>query len=173
MTDAALFETERLCLRKFSLDDADFVLEILNEPAFIRFIGDRQVRTTEDARRYIQERVIFSYERNGFAMFRVALKEDDTPIGMCGLVRRDTLEDVDIGFAFLERYWSKGYASESARAVMEYAQNELRIPRVVGIVDPANSGSIRVLEKLGLRFARMVRLSEDDIELKLFTPDGK
>lgn len=173
MTNAILFETERLCLRKFTLDDADFILAILNEPAFIRFIGDRHVRTIEDARRYIQERVIHSYERNGFAMFRAALKEDDTPIGMCGLVRRDTLEDVDIGFAFLERYWSKGYASEAARAVMEYARDELHIPRIVGIVDPANSGSIHVLEKLGLQFARMVRLSEDDIELKLFTPDGK
>jgi RimJ/RimL family protein N-acetyltransferase len=173
MTNAILLETERLFLRKFTLEDADFVLKILNEPAFIRFIGDRHVRTTEDARRYIQERVIYSYERNGFAMFRVALKEDDTPIGMCGLVRRDTLEDVDIGFAFLEHYWSKGYASESARAVMEYAQNKLRIPRVVGIVDPANAGSICVLEKLGLQFARMVRLLEDGIELKLFTPNGE
>ncbi len=168
-----LFETARLHLRKLTVEDAEFILELLNEPAFIRNIGDRNLRTVDDARQYIQNRIIHSYEVNGFSMFRVALKENDQPIGMCGLVRRDTLEDVDIGYALLERYWSKGYAYEAAQAMMDYAKNELRIPRIVGIVDPANAGSIRVLEKLGLQFARMVRLSEDDIELKLFTPDGR
>jgi ribosomal-protein-alanine N-acetyltransferase len=168
-----LLETERLRLRKLSVDDADFILELLNEPAFIRNIGDRRVRTAEDARQYIQTRVIHSYETYGFGMYLVALKTNDLPIGICGPVKRDTLEDVDIGFAFLERHWSQGYASESASAMMAYAKEKLGIGRIVGIVDPANPGSIRVLEKLGLKFARMVRLSADDIELKLFTPDGK
>ncbi|MBI5295757.1 MAG: GNAT family N-acetyltransferase [Chloroflexi bacterium] len=168
-----LLETERLCLRTISEDDADFILELLNEPAFIRNIGDRQVRSSGDARQYIQSRVIHSYETHGFGMYLVERKEDGLPLGICGLVRRETLEDVDIGFAFLERYWSQGYASESAAAVMAYARETLGIGRIVGIVDPANGGSMRVLEKLGLKFARLVRLSAEDIELKLFTPDGQ
>ncbi len=165
-------ETDRLRLRTISVNDADFILALLNEPAFIRNIGDRQVRTAGDACQYIQSRVIHSYETHGFGMYLVERKEDGLPLGICGLVRRETLEDVDIGFAFLERYWSQGYASESAAAVMAYARETLGIGRIVGIVDPANGGSMRVLEKLGLKAARLVRLSEDDIELKLFTPDG-
>ena len=165
-------ETDRLRLRTISEDDANFILALLNEPAFIRNIGDRGVRTPDNARGYIRDRVMRSYERFGFGMYLVERKVDGLPLGICGLVRRETLADVDIGFAFLERYWSQGYASESAAAVMVYAKEQLGIGRIVGIVDPANSGSMRVLEKLGLKAARLVRLSEDDIELKLFTPDG-
>lgn len=167
-----LLETERLRLRTISENDADFILALLNEPAFIRNIGDRQVRSNGDARQYILSRVIHSYETHGFGMYLVERQADGLPLGICGLVRRETLADVDIGFAFLERYWSQGYAFESASAMMAYAHERLGLERIVGIVDPANGSSIRVLEKLGLKFARMVRLSEDDIELKLFTPDG-
>ncbi|MFZ5877998.1 MAG: GNAT family N-acetyltransferase [Chloroflexota bacterium] len=165
-------ETDRLRLRTISEDDADFILELLNEPAFIRNIGDRGVRAPDDARGYIRDRVMRSYERFGFGMYLVERKADGLPLGICGLVKRDTLEDVDIGFAFLERHWAQGYASESAAAVMAYAKEQLGIGRIVGIVDPSNGGSMRVLEKLGLKAARLLRLSADDIELKLFTPDG-
>jgi RimJ/RimL family protein N-acetyltransferase len=163
-----LLETDRLLLRKITVDDSAFILDLLNQPSFIQFIGDRGVRTLLDARKYISTRIAASYEKFDFGLYLTSLKEDQTPIGICGLVKRPALRDVDIGFAFLPQYWSKGYAFESASAVMDYAKSTLEIKRVVGIVAPDNSGSIRVLEKIGLRFERMVKLSEDDIELKLF-----
>ena len=163
-----VLETERLILRQFSTEDADFILELLNEPSFIRNIGDRGVRTTADAHSYILNGPVTSYIKNGFGLYLVKLKATDESIGMCGLIKRDTLEDVDIGYAFLPRYWSKGYAVESAQAVKEYARNVVGLNRIVAITDPENEGSIRVLEKIGLTFEKMVRLSEDDIELKLF-----
>ena len=162
-----ILETERLVLRKFSVEDADFILRLLNEPSFIRNIGDRGVRTLEDARSYILRVPIASYERNGFGLYLVMLKETGESIGMCGLIKREELEDVDIGYAFLPEYWSKGYAVESALAVKEYARDVIGLKRLVAITDPENQGSIRVLEKIGLRFEKMIRLSEDDIELKL------
>ena len=163
-----VIETERLSLRQFFLADAAFIRELLNEPSFIQNIGDRGVRTLSDAEKYLETGPIASYARNGFGLYLVLLKESNEPIGMAGLIKRDTLEDVDVGYAFLPRYWSKGYAIESVLALMEYAKNIVRLQRVVAIVDPANQGSIRVLEKAGFQFEKMVRLSEDDIELKLF-----
>ena len=163
-----VIETERLVLRHLSPEDAGFILELLNEPSFIRNIGDRGVRTIEGANSYILNGPVASYAKNGFGLYLVKLKETDESIGMCGLIKRDTLEDVDIGYAFLPRFWSKGYAVESAKAVKEYGKNTIGLKRIVAIVDPENEGSIRVLEKIGLQFEKMVRLSEDDIELKLF-----
>jgi RimJ/RimL family protein N-acetyltransferase len=154
-----------------TVDDAGFILELLNDPSFIQNIGDRQVRTLEDARGYIQNGPVASYDRHGFGLCLVLLKETNEPIGMCGLIRRDTLDDVDIGYALLPRFWSKGYASEAAQATLAYARDVVGLKRVVAITDPANAGSIRVLEKLGLRFEKMVRLSVDDIDLKLFGAD--
>ena len=163
-----VLETERLILRQLSAEDADFILELLNEPSFIRNIGDRGVRTIDDANAYIQNGPVASYTKNGFGLYLVKLKETGESIGMCGLIKRDTLEDVDIGYAFFPRFWSKGYAVEAAQAVKEYAKNVIGLKRLVAIVDPENEGSIRILEKIGLEFEKMVRLSEDDIELKLF-----
>lgn len=163
-----ILETERLLIRQLSTEDAGFILELLNEPSFIRNIGDRGVRTIEGANAYILNGPVASYAKNGFGLYLVKLKETDESIGMCGLIKRDTLEDVDIGYAFLPKFWSKGYAFESARAVKEYAKNTIGLNRIVAIVDPENGGSIRVLEKIGLQFEKMVRLSEDDIDLKLF-----
>jgi len=166
-----ILETERLILRQFSLDDAEFILSLLNEPAFIQNIGDRGVRNLEDARSYITRVPIASYEQNGFGLYLVELKESGEPIGMCGLIKRAELEDVDIGYAFLPKYWSKGYAVESAMVVKEYAREVIGLKRLVAITDPENQGSIRVLEKIGLKFEKMVRLSEDDIELKLLAAE--
>jgi RimJ/RimL family protein N-acetyltransferase len=163
-----VLETERLLIRQLSTEDAGFILELLNEPSFIRNIGDRGVRTIEGANAYIVNGPVASYAKNGFGLYLVKLKETGESIGMCGLIKRDTLEDVDIGYAFLPRFWSKGYAVESARAVKEYAKNKIGLNRLIAIVDPENEGSIRVLEKIGLQFEKMVRLSEDDIDLKLF-----
>lgn len=163
-----ILETERLLLCQFSTEDADFILELLNEPSFIRNIGDRGVRTIIDANSYILNGPVASYAKNGFGLYLVKLKETNESIGMCGLIKRDTLEDVDIGYAFLPRFWSKGYAVEAAQATKEYAKNVIGLSRIVAIVDPENEGSIRVLEKIGLKFEKIVKLSEDDIELKLF-----
>ena len=166
-----ILETERLLLRHLSRDDAAFMLELMNEPAYIRFIGDRKIRTLEGARVSITNGPIASYARNGFGLYLVELKETEEPVGICGLIKRDTLENVDIGYAFLPRFWLKGYAIESAMAVKEYARDVLGLKRIVGITDPENIGSIRVLEKIGMKFEKMVKLSEDDIDLKLFSVD--
>jgi RimJ/RimL family protein N-acetyltransferase len=163
-----ILETERLLLHHLSTEDAEFILELLNEPSFIRNIGDRGVRTMEGANSYILNGPVASYAKNGFGLYLVKLKETDESIGMCGLIKRDTLEDVDIGYAFLPKFWSKGYAVEAAQAVKEYARDKIKLNRIVAIVDPQNQGSIRVLGKIGLQFEKMVKLSEDDIELKLF-----
>jgi RimJ/RimL family protein N-acetyltransferase len=154
-----------------SPDDAEFIVELLNDSSFLRFIGDKGVRTIEDARQYILTGPMNSYERHGFGLWLVELKGSTTPIGMCGLLKRDILSDVDIGFAFLPPYRSKGYAFESAAAVMDYGRNVLGLRRIVAITDEENTGSIRVLEKIGMTFERMIRLSEDDPEIRLLASD--
>jgi RimJ/RimL family protein N-acetyltransferase len=164
-----VIQTERLMLRQLELNDADFILELLNEAAFLRFIGDKGVRNLETAREYIQKGPIDSYGRHGFGLYATCLL-DGTPTGICGLVKRDGLADVDLGFAFLSRHCSKGYAAESAAAVLAHARRVLRLQRVVAITAPENFGSIAVLEKIGLKFERMIRLSEHSSELKLFGP---
>ncbi len=162
------FQTERLTLRPMTQKDADFILELLNDPAFIRYIGDRKIRTLEGARTYISDGPVASYAKNGFGLYLVQRKESGEPMGMCGLIRRSTLKDVDIGYAFLPKFWSKGYALEAAREMKRYAQEELGLKRLVAVVDPENRPSIHLLEKLGMKFEKMVRLAADDIELKLF-----
>ena len=164
-------ETERLILRPLTEGDAGFIFELVNDLSFIQNIGDRNVRTLEDAKRYITNGPVASYARNGFGLYLVELKDTGQPIGMCGLIRRNMLNDVDIGYAYLPRYWSKGYAIEAALAMKQYAREVIGLKRMVAVVDPQNTGSIRLLEKLGMTFERMVKLAEDDIELKLFSID--
>lgn len=161
-------QTDRLTLRQFELTDADFMLALLNDPSFIQNIGDRNVRTLADAEKYIENGAMASYAKNGFGLLAVTLTETGETLGMCGLIKRDALEDVDIGYAFLPKFWSKGYAIEAAQGVMKFAKEVIGLKRVVAIVDPANAGSIRVLEKLGMKFEKLMKLSEDDIDLKLF-----
>jgi RimJ/RimL family protein N-acetyltransferase len=163
----SVISTSRLELRELDSGDAEFILELLNEPGFIRFIGDKGVRTLADARDYIHHGPRDSYARNGFGLYAACLR-DGTPIGICGLVKREGLTDPDVGFAFLSRYWSSGYAVESAAAVLAHARDTLRIKRVVAITSPDNWSSIAVLEKIGLKFERMIRLVDLSPELKLF-----
>lgn len=164
-----VLETERLVLRRLSGGDAAFMLRLLNEPSWLRFIGDRGVRTLEDARRYILEGPVDMYERLGFGLYATTLKEDDSaPIGICGLVKRDGLEDVDIGFALLPGFWGKGYAYEAASGVMAYAKSVVGLTRIVAITSVDNESSARLLEKIGLRFEKMVRLTEGGEEVRLF-----
>src|ERR1043166_3210050 len=115
-----VLETDRLLLRWLNDDDAPFILELLNDPSFIRFIGDKGVRTLDDARNYILNGPVASYEKFGYGLYATELKDGSVPIGMCGILKRDTLPHPDIGFAFLPRYWNKGYAFESAAAGVKH-----------------------------------------------------
>jgi RimJ/RimL family protein N-acetyltransferase len=162
-----VIQTPRIDLRELDLDDAGYILELLNEPGFIRFIGDKGVRTLADAREYLLQGPMDSYARNGFGLYAACLR-DGTPIGMCGLVKREGLDDPDVGFAFLARYRSKGYAVESAGAVLAYALEVLHLKRIVAITSPDNWSSIALLEKIGFKFERMIRLVDHSPELKLF-----
>jgi RimJ/RimL family protein N-acetyltransferase len=162
-------ETPRLRLRRLSADDADFILRLVNEPSWLQNIGDRGVRTLDDARAYIAVPMA-SYEKHGFGLFCVELRETGEAIGLCGLLKRDWLADVDVGFAFFPQHWSKGYAFEAAAAVIEWARGACGVTRVVGITKVDNYGSIRVLEKLGMRYDGMVT-SPEGVESRLYTPD--
>ena len=164
-------ETERLILRRLSTADAEFILELLNDESFLRFIGDKGVRTLEDARAYILNGPIQSYQTFGFGLYLAALKNSSAPIGICGLLKRDTLEDVDIGFAFLPGYRGNGYASEAARATLIHGKDDYGLGRIVAITSPDNEASIGLLEKLGFRFERMTKLADDAPEVKLFAFD--
>ncbi len=164
----AVLETPRLALREFTHGDDAFVLRLVNEPSWLRFIGDRGVRTLPDARRYLDDGPRRSYARNGFGLWCVALRPSGTPVGMCGLIRRDTLPDVDVGFAFLPEAWGQGYARESAAAVLAHARDVLGLSRILAITDPDNAASIRVLEAVGMRPEGAVRLPGETIDLLVF-----
>jgi RimJ/RimL family protein N-acetyltransferase len=162
-----VLETDRLIIRRLTVEDAAFIFELVNDPAWLRFIGDRGVRSLEDARNYILKGPVDMYARLGFGLYLVELKGEGVPIGMCGLIKRDTLKDVDIGFAFMPGFRGKGYAYEAASAVLAYGKSTLGLERIVAIVSPGNASSIQLLEKLGFEFEQMLKLSERD-EVKLF-----
>lgn len=168
MTETFTIETERLVLRRLTLDDAEFILGLLNEPSFLQYIGDKGVRTLDDARDYVLKGPIATYEKHGFGLYLVLLKAGQIPIGMCGLLKRDTLPDVDIGFSYLPQFWGKGYALESALAVLDEGKCVFGLERIVGLVKPGNQGSIRVLQKLGMKFEKMITIAEIGAEDKLF-----
>ena len=165
-----VLETERLIIRRLASDDAEFICRLLNEPSFVSNIGDKGVRTTADAIEYIRSGPLASYDRFGFGLYLVELKETGSAIGICGLIKREALADIDVGFALLPAFWSKGYAFEAADAVVTYGRDVLGISRIVAITAPDNNSSIKVLEKLGMRFEGLIRLSENEGELKLFAP---
>ena len=165
-----ILTTDRLVLRELTLADAPFILALLTDPAWLRFIGDKGVRTLDDARDYISQGPLLNYERLGFGLYLTELKDGGVPIGLCGLVKRSTLADVDVGFAFLPQFRSQGYGFEAAAAVLAYGYGSLGLRRIVAVVAPDNAASIKLIEKLGLSFEGLVRLSEDGGESKLFGP---
>lgn len=160
--------TPRLRLRRFEDADASFVLRLLNEPSFHEFIGDRGVRTLEDAVRYLREGPMASYRDNGHGLMHLSLRAGDVPIGMCGLVRRPTLPSPDIGFALLPEHWGMGYVTEAATAAIEHGRLALGLEEILGITNPRNLRSIRVLEKLGLQFAEERALTPDTPPLRVY-----
>lgn len=167
-----IVETERLRLRTITLDDADaaFHLALLNDPGFIANIGDRGVRTLEDSRRYIADGPVAMQQRYGHSMYVVELKDSGVPVGMCGLIKRETLDGVDIGYAYLPDYRGQGYAYEAGRAVLAYAPT-LGLQRVLAITSPANLASIRLLLKMGLRFEQFTHLVPDGPGTNVYSID--
>jgi RimJ/RimL family protein N-acetyltransferase len=161
-------ETERLRVRWLNAGDSAFILELVNEPSWIRFIGDKGVKTPKDALRYIENGPVAMYKRTGFGLYMVELRDIGEPIGICGLIKREGLKDVDLGFAFLPRFWHNGYAFESASAVMSYGRNVLGLRRIVAILSQDNHRSSKLLEILGFCFESTVKLQPDDEELKLY-----
>lgn len=161
-------ETDRLVLRQFTPEDAGFVLRLLNEPSFLENIGDKGVRTVEAAANYLIDGPIRSYTLHGHGLYLVALKGSMQPIGMCGLLKRDRQEHVDLGYAFLPEFWSSGYAHESASAVLASARSLPAISRILAYVSPGNAASIRLLQKLGFSFAGFTKLEPDAREVAYY-----
>ena len=161
-------ETARLRLRELTLADAELMLAIWNDPAFIRFVGDRGIRTLEDAQAAMTTGALKLYEDYGYGPYGVVLRGQGTPIGICGLFRREELDEPDIGFATLPAYCGNGYAYEASKAVLEYARDKLGIPRLTAIVSPENEASVGLIRKLGLRFERMHRMADDDEDVAIY-----
>jgi RimJ/RimL family protein N-acetyltransferase len=162
-------ETNRLIISKFTLKDAPFFKELVNTPSWLKYIGDRNIKTNEDAEKRIKEGHVKSYETYGFGFYKLHLKEENNKsIGTCGLIKRDTLEDVDIGFALLPEYEGKGFGYEASLAIMELAKHEFNLERLVAITLSSNPNSIKLLEKLGMTYEKTVKPFENDEELMLF-----
>ncbi|HEY0306119.1 MAG TPA: GNAT family N-acetyltransferase [Longimicrobiales bacterium] len=163
-----MIETDRLLLREFRPSDGAFALALLNEPAFLQFIGDRGVRTIDDAARWIETGPRANYARLGFGHYVVTLKQTDEPIGICGLRTREGLNDPDLGYALLQKHWGHGYALEAARAVLQWCRTALKIPRVLAICSPANGPSIAMLEKLDFTYQQRMRLPNENHDVLLY-----
>jgi RimJ/RimL family protein N-acetyltransferase len=181
-----ILETERLILREIDESDDAFMLDLLNQPSFIKYIGDRNVRNLEQSREFIESRYRKSYADNGFGLWAVELKSQipdfeirnpqsairNPVIGICGFVKRDSLPDADIGFAFLPQFERLGYAFESASAVMDYGRETLGLKRVLAITTQDNESSGRLLEKLGFKYDGLITQPHDTEELKLFSSEA-
>ena len=167
----SIIETDRLILSEFSLDDAPFILEMLNDPGWLEFIGDRGVRTLDDAHGYIKRRLLDSYEKLGYGLYLAKLKNEGIPIGTCGLLKRDYLDDLDIGYAFLPEFRGKGYAFESASAIIEYGKEKLGLKRILAFTNANNSRSIKLLKRLGLGFEKVFEMPDDEGEVELYGRD--
>jgi RimJ/RimL family protein N-acetyltransferase len=168
-----ILHTKRLLLREFNIDDADFIIELLNTPGWLQFIGDRKVKTTSDAINYINNTFTKAYQTNGFGFWMVELAATKQPIGMCGITKRDGLDGVDIGFAFLPEFNGKGYAFEIAAATLNFVLATFNLPYILAITNPDNFRSIKLLEKIGLQYQHKIKLAEDSAALNLYRLDNK
>ena len=160
--------TERLIIRELSVSDSPFILELVNTPTWLKFIGDRGVKNLDDAKSYLKKGPLKSYDDNGFGLYWVGLRDSNVPIGMCGLIKRADFDSPDIGFAFLPEYEGKGYGYESASAVLDYCKTEFQVKRIIGITLEANTASVRLLEKLGLSFEKKFIYEKTKEELMLY-----
>jgi RimJ/RimL family protein N-acetyltransferase len=163
-----IIQTERLNLREFTFDDTAFIIELVNSPGWLKFIGNRNIKTESDARVYLENGPMKSYIENGFGLSMVERKEDGKKIGMCGIIKRDTLENPDIGFAFLPEYSGQGYAFEIADATMNYAKEKLGIEKISAITVAGNERSVKLLEKIGMKFEKVILFGDKSEELLLY-----
>jgi RimJ/RimL family protein N-acetyltransferase len=168
-----VIETRRLALRRLELRDAPFILGLLNQETFLRHIGDKGVRSVDDAREYLLQGPLASYQHHGFGLYLASILATGVPIGICGLVKRQSLPDADIGFALLPAYCGRGYAVESASAVLDYGLHTLGLPRIIAIVSPENRASIAVIEKIGLCRQGSLVLEGESRELELYGPPAQ
>lgn len=164
-----ILETERLTLREFTVGDSAFILELVNSPGWLKFIGDRNILTEKQAENYLVNGPMKSYADFGFGLCLVELKDPATPIGMCGILKRADLEHPDIGFAFLPKFTGNGYAYEIAAATLDNAVNVLNQKTILAITVPENKSSIRLLEKIGMRFIKPINFPNQKEELLLYS----
>lgn len=163
-----ILETERLIIREFIFDDSDFVIRLVNSPGWLTFIGDRNIKNTEQARQYMVQGPMASYKKNGFGFYVVLLKATQQQLGICGLIKRDTLLHTDLGFAFLPEFNGRGYAYEASSAIIHYSKNHIKLKKLIAIVMPENASSIKLLEKLGMTFDKMIEFGEKKENLMLY-----
>lgn len=161
--------TNRLLIRKACLEDASFLLKLLNTPAFLKNIGDRNVRTLDDAKNYIISKYFEVYNTLGYGYYMLVTKDTNTIIGTAGLVNREGLDGIDVGFALLPDFKGKGYGYEATKAIMQYATTTYGIKTYLAITLPSNEPSQRLLEKLGLKFKKMIFIPNDPEELMLYS----
>lgn len=157
LQEVTIIETQRLQIQEVNKNDTQFIFDLLNSPGWIQHIGNRGIRTLTDAEAYIQSPLAQSYEKDGFGLYKMVLKEEQKPIGLCGLIDRSDLPHVDIGFAILPQYQGKGYTFEAAKATMEHGQSKLGLEVIWGITGPSNIKSQKLLEKLGLKFLKKIQ----------------
>ncbi len=166
-------ETERLRIRELTERDAAFALHIYNTKPFLQFVGDRHIRTIEQAAQYLVDGPMKMYKEKGVGLYLVELKACRTPIGLCGLIKRDHLEEIDIGYGYLEAFFGKGYAFESCQSVLAYAKKSLHLQRVIAFTNSDNAASIKLLERLGLRFDKVIAATDNDPEMDFYSIDFK
>ena len=164
-----LLATDRLLINKITIDDAGFILELMNDKDWIKNIGDKGVRTIEDAQAYIENRFLTTYHESNCGFYSLNLKNNHQFIGIAGLVDREGIDHIDIGYGILPQFRGNGYAFEATKAIYDYGYQELKLEKIVAIVNPDNLPSIKLLSKLGLEFEKMIRLPDEDKDIKLFS----
>lgn len=168
-----ILETERLLLRQFIITDTKFIVDLVNSPGWLEFIGDRNIKTEESAKEYLENGPLKSYGINGFGLYLVEMKTGRIPIGMCGIIKRDYLEHPDIGFAFLPEFTGKGFAYEIADATMDFARKTLKLTDILAITISGNKRSIKLLEKIGLKFSKTINDPNSNEQLLLYSNQSR
>jgi RimJ/RimL family protein N-acetyltransferase len=171
--NSPLIITDRLLLRKFTLEDAPFILELVNDPDWLKFIGDRNIHNEEEAKNYIVNSFFMSYQTYGFGPYLVALKDTEQAIGLSCLIKRDALENVDIGFAFLKKYRGNGFALEALKATKKFAHATLHIGTLLAITNTDNEASMKLLKRLDFRIDKKIQLPGEKEEVYLFVESDK
>lgn len=164
----SILETERLYLRRLMRDDAEFILRLLNEPSWLEYIGDKEVSNLNDAKKYIELSAITMYQQFGFGLLLVLDKNNDTPMGLCGLMKRDNLQHADLGYAFLPEFWQQGYALEAVKCILKYAKEQHQISKLLALTKSSNTTSINLLKKINFQFDRDLKLFENEENLQIF-----